>query len=117
MIEANATKSGMAARFAFQKRDAGDLQSIHDVRKRRAPQENRALENHRLTTRSPGELRSIPDDPSRCRLKEAMTESDEDALTGTVRTHDYRARARLKLQRHAVNDATLSDGERHVVEV
>jgi len=46
-----------------------------------------------------------------------MTESDEDALAGTVRTHDYRARARLKLQCHAVNDATLSDGEHHVVEV
>jgi len=46
-----------------------------------------------------------------------MTESDEDALAGTVRTYDHRARACLKLQGYAVDDATVSDGEHHVVEV
>jgi len=107
----DAAQRGDRAGFALVVRHAHDGERERQVAEHAAPQQDGALEHHRLPARLARTLAMRPQHASRGRGEQAMADAHQHALAGTVRPEDHRPRTRLEHQIDAGQDVASTGRE------
>ncbi len=80
--------------------NAVHLQRIRHVTQHRAPKKHRVLEYHALTAAVLSPRITVPNNRPRTRCEQAVTQSKQQTLSGSVRPNDKSSYSRFEAQTH-----------------